>query len=160
MPILNYDSNGDGNADINIDFDGDGIPDINIDSNYDGIPDLNIDGDGDGIPDYNLDEEGSGIPTKNLITIKEWKPEINGDKDGIKFSTMSFNEESNNPSDPTEDDTHKEKPTTSVKGQYNPATSIGGANTGDSSDLILYVGICCITIGVIFYMVYKKEMNI
>mgnify|MGYP006990169519 CR=1 FL=1 len=57
---------------------------------------------------------------------------------------MSFNEESNKPSDPTENDTHKGQPTTSVKGQYNPATSIGGANTGDTSDLMLYVGICCI----------------
>ena len=28
---------------------------------------------------------------------------------------------------------------TSVKGQYNPATSMGGANTGDETNLMLYV---------------------
>ena len=153
MPILNYDSDGDGRADINIDFDRDGIPDINIDSDYDGIPDLNIDSDGDGYPDYNIDEDGSGIPTKNLITITEWKPEVKGDREGIGFGTMDVNEKEE-PSDPA-----KGNHDTSVKGQYNPATSMGGANTGDNTNLIYYATICYIALSTVIFVIYKKSTN-
>ena len=153
MPILNYDSDGDGRADINIDFDGDGIPDINIDSDYDGIPDLNIDSDGDGYPDYNIDEGGSGIPTKNLITITEWKPEVKGDREGIGFGTMDVNEKEE-PSDPA-----KGNHDTSVKGQYNPATSMGGANTGDNTCLMIYISLLILSIAVISYGLYRYQKD-
>ena len=153
MPILNYDSDGDGLADINIDFDGDGIPNINIDSDYDGIPDLNIDSDGDGYPDYNIDEGGSGIPTKNLITITEWKPEVKGDREGIGFGTMDVNEKEE-PSDPA-----KGNHDTSVKGQYNPATSMGGANTGDNTNLMYHTSLCCIAFSIIIYIAVKNRIN-
>ena len=158
MPILNYDSDGDGLADINIDFDGDGIPNINIDSDYDGIPDLNIDSDGDGYPDYNIDEGGSGIPTKNLITITEWKPEVKGDKGGIQFGTMDLNPKED-PTDPTKDEPIKGNPDTSVKGQYNPALSMGGANTGDNTSLMIYISLSILSIVVISYELYKYQKD-
>jgi len=90
MPLTNYDSDNDGKPDINIDFDYDGIPDLNIDSDYDGLPDLNIDGDGDGKPDFNIDKDEDGTPDENIIEITEWKPEINGKKDGTEFDTMNL----------------------------------------------------------------------
>ena len=77
----------------------------------------------------------------------------------VYLTTILMKRESNKPSDPTENDTHKGQPTTSVKGQYNPATSIGGANTGDTSDLMLYVGICCITLGINLYLMYKRKAD-
>ena len=55
--------------------------------------------------------------------ITEWKPNKNVDGE-LPYDTMDFSE----PVDPNGDGT-------SVKGQYNPANSMGGASTGDDTDL-------------------------
>jgi len=51
------------------------------------------------------------------------------------------------------------KSNTSVKGQYNPAASMGGALTGDHSDLRLNMGICLLTIGIICYSICKMKIK-
>ena len=127
-PEINIDTDGDGYPDINLDIDGDGIPELNVDTNGDYIPDINIDSTGDGKPDINIDTDRDGRPDENIVEIKEWKPEKNIDGE-FPYDTMSF--EKPNDSDDDYD--------TSVKGQYNPATSMGGANTGDETNLMLYV---------------------
>ena len=149
-PYLNIDTDGDGRPDINIDLDGDGIPDINVDVDGDGIPDIDIDSDGDGKPDVNVDTDGDGKPDENIKEIIEWKPNKNVDSD-FPYDTMDF-DESKEPIEPNQSDT-------SVKGQYNPATSMGGANTGDDSYLILYAGICLLAIGIICYSAYNMRQR-
>lgn len=127
-PLLNIDSDGDGRPDINIDIDNDGAADLNIDTDSDGIPNINIDSTGDGKPDINIDLDDDGKPDENIKDITEWKPNKNVDGD-IPYDTMDFSEtdkpvDSDNQADP------------SVKGQYNPATSMGGANTGDTTNIL------------------------
>ena len=146
-PEINIDTDGDGLPDINVDLDGDGEPDINIDIDGDGIPDIDIDSTGDGIPDVNVDTDGDGKPNDNIIEIPEWKPSKNVEGD-FPYDTMDFS----NPNDPDDNDT-------SVKGQYNPATSMGGANTGDITNLMAYMGISFLSISLLFFLTYKYKKD-
>ncbi len=145
-PELNIDSDGDGFPDINIDLDGDGEPDINIDIDGDGIPDIDIDSNGDGIPDLNVDTDGDGKPDENIIEITDWKPSKNVDGD-FPYDTMDFSE----PDEPNDNND------ASVKGQYNPANSMGGANTGDSSSLSFYIALLLSASGIITYLFYQRN---
>ncbi len=86
----NIDTDGDGRPDVNIDFDGDGKPDINIDMDGDEIPDIDIDTNGDGKPDINIDTDGDGKADENLYEIDEWKPNKDGEKDGLPFDTIEI----------------------------------------------------------------------
>ncbi|MCI9525234.1 MAG: hypothetical protein HFF01_09465, partial [Erysipelotrichaceae bacterium] len=86
----NIDTDGDGRPDVNIDFDGDGKPDINIDMDGDEIPDIDIDTNGDGKPDINIDTDGDGKADENLYEINEWKPNKDGEKDGLPFDTIEI----------------------------------------------------------------------
>ncbi len=149
-PYLNIDTDGDGRPDVNIDLDEDGMPNINVDVDGDGIPDIDIDSDGDGKPDVNVDTDGDGKPDENIIKITEWKPNKNIDGD-FPYDTMDFSI-TQKPIDPS-------KSNTSVKGQYNPAASMGGALTGDHSDLRLNMGICLLTIGIICYSICKMKIK-
>jgi len=144
-PELNIDTDGDGRPDVNIDLDDDGEADINIDVDGDGIPDIDIDSTGDGKPDVNVDNDGDGKPDKNIIEIKKWKPSKNVDGD-FPYDTMGFSE-------PNESDDND----TSVKGQYNPATSMGGASTGDSSSLSFYIALLLDASGIITYLFYQRN---
>ena len=65
---------------------------------------------------------------------------------------MDFSE----PNDPQDNKPSDNGNDTSVKGQYNPATSMGGANTGDSTDILLYITIVNLSLGIISYLLYKK----
>ncbi len=149
-PLLNIDSDGDGRPDINVDIDGDGNPDINIDVDGDGIPDTNIDGDGDGIPDINVDTNGDGKPDENIKDITEWKPNKNVDGD-LPYDTMDFND-NDDTEKPSDDDPD-------VKGSYYPGDNVGGAITGDSTNLILYIITILLSIGLISYLIYKKQKD-
>ncbi|NBJ65383.1 hypothetical protein D5266_09370, partial [bacterium c-19] len=151
-PELNIDTDGDGYPDLNLDLNGDGIPEINVDTDGDYIPNINIDSTGDGKPDINIDTNGDGKPDKNIKDITDWKPEktINGD---FPYDTMSF-EVQEEPTNPKDDDS-----STSVKGQYNPVTSIGGANTGDETELMLYLSLTMLSIGFICYAIYSYQKN-
>ena len=149
-PYLNIDTDGDGRPDVNIDLDEDGMPNINVDVDGDGIPDIDIDSDGDGKPDVNVDTDGDGKPDENIIKITEWRPNKNIDGD-FPYDTMDFSI-TQKPIDPS-------KSNTSVKGQYNPAASMGGALTGDHSDLRLNMGICLLTIGIICYSICKMKIK-
>ncbi len=148
-PELNIDTDGDGYPDINLDIDNDGVLDLNVDIDGDYIPDMNIDSTGDGKPDINVDTDNDGKPDANLKEITEWKPEKNVDGD-FPYDTMDFNKEK-----PIEPD----KPNTSVKGQYNPATSMGGALTGDETNTMLYISLTLSAIGVICYLLYKYKKD-
>ncbi len=147
-PIWNIDSDGNGYPDVNVDIDGDGIPDINIDTDGDGIPNTNIDSNGDGIADVNVDEDGDGIPDKNIKEITTWKPNITKDDTDYPFDTMDFTDDSKDPD---------------VKGSYYPGDefkdNIGGAITGDTTDLMLYISLCFITSGISLYAVYKRKTD-
>ncbi|MCI8850172.1 MAG: hypothetical protein HFE82_01315, partial [Erysipelotrichaceae bacterium] len=144
-PELNIDTDGDGYPDLNLDLNGDGIPELNVDTDGDYIPNINIDSTGDGKPDINIDTDDDGRPDENIIEITEWKPEKNIAGD-FPYDTMSFDE----PNNPSDNDP-------SVKGQYNPATSMGGANTGDNTCILLYIGICISTVGFILYLISKRN---
>ena len=108
---------------------------------------LMVDIDGDGIPDVNVDTDGDGKPDENIKEITEWKPNKNVDGE-LPYDTMDFGELK----EPTE-------PSTSVKGQYNPATSMGGANTGDNTNLMLYISLSILMIGSINYLIYKYKKD-
>ncbi len=145
-PLLNIDSDGDGRPDINIDLDGDGEPDINIDVDGDGIPDTNIDGDGDGKPDINVDTDGDGKPDENIKKITEWKPNKNVDGD-LPYGTMDFND-TDDTEKPSDDDPD-------VKGSYYPGDNVGGAITGDETDLMMYIELLLLGMGIISYLSFK-----
>ena len=146
-PEINIDTDGDGLPDVNVDLDGDGEPDINIDVDGDGIPDIDIDGDGDGIPDVNVDTDGDGKPDENIKDITEWKPNKNVDGD-IPYDTMDFNNTDNadKPADGND---------TPVKGQYNPITSMGGANTGDNTNILFVITATFISLVGTLYMIIR-----
>ena len=146
---LNIDTDEDGYPDINLDINNDGVPDLNVDIDGDYIPDMNIDSTGDGKPDINVDTDNDGKPDTNLKEITEWKPEKNIDGD-FPYDTMDFSI--------TEEPIEPSKPNTSVKGQYNPAASMGGALTGDETNLSLYIGVILIT-SVIAGLIYKKQKD-
>ena len=165
-PEINIDSDGDGYPDINIDIDGDGEPDINKDLDGDGIPDIDIDSTGDGIPDLNIDSDGDGKPDENIKEITEWKPGKNVEGD-LPYDTMDFNDNEDpekpdepNGNDPNDtDDPNGSDHDTSVKGQYNPATSMGGANTGDNTCLMIYISLLILSIAVISYGLYRYQKD-
>jgi len=45
---------------------------------------------------------------------------------------------------------------TSVKGQYNPATSMGGANTGDNTSIIGLIGIMLLSVSFMCLIIFKN----
>ena len=149
-PYLNIDTDGDGLPDINLDLDGDGIADINIDTDGDNIPDVDIDSDGDGEPDINIDTDGDGKPDENIKEITEWKPEKNVDGE-FPYDTMDFSE----PNDPKDNKPSDNGNDTSVKGQYNPATSMGGANTGDNTSVTGLTAIMLLSVGLMCLIAFK-----
>ncbi|NBJ65166.1 hypothetical protein D5266_08250, partial [bacterium c-19] len=160
-PYLNIDTDGEGLPDLNIDLDGDGIADINIDTDGDNIPDVDIDTDGDGKPDINIDINGDGEPDQNIIEIPEWKPNKNVDGE-MPYDTMDFTD-SDEPNNPTVDEPVSDHPknddgnsNTSVKGQYNPATSMGGANTGDNTSIIGLIGIMLLSVSFMCLIIFKN----
>ena len=159
-PLLNMGIIDDRYPSINVDTDGDGIPDLNIDTDGDGIPDVNIDGDGDGVPDINIDTDGDGIPDDKVMDITEWKPGIKVDGD-VPYYTMDIKYK--DPSDiddetPTEPNKPKDDNSdTSVMGQYNPVTSMGGANTGDNTFTSLYFAITLCSLGNILFLLYRRK---
>ena len=133
--------------------------DINIDIDGDGIPDIDIDSDGDGIPDVNVDNDGDGKPDENIIEIKEWKPGKNVDGD-LPYDTMDFNhlEDTDKPNDDHDNDGSD----TSVKGAYNPVTSMGGANTGDNTNIFFIISTMFISLAGMLYMIFhiKNKRNL
>ncbi|NBJ65414.1 LPXTG cell wall anchor domain-containing protein, partial [bacterium c-19] len=48
---------------------------------------------------------------------------------------------------------------TDVKGAYYPGDSVGGALTGDETNLILYLGVTLIGIGFISYLLYRYKKD-
>ncbi len=162
-PLLNIDSDGDGRPDINIDLDGDGVADLNIDTDGDRIPNINIDSDGDGKPDINVDVDDDGKPDENIKEITEWKPNKNVDGD-LPYDTMEFNdkEEPSNPDDQNQTgqkDDSVSGNTTDENGYYYPGKNVGGAMTGDETDIILHLGYMGLGIGVIVYLYYRYQKN-
>ena len=68
--------------------------------------------------------------------------------------------------DPSDQEPVKDSPTdpsdsndTSVKGYYNPVNSIGGANTGDYTQVMLYVMLVSASIGAILLISYKNKQE-
>ena len=150
-PLLNIDSDGDGRPDINIDIDNDGVADLNIDTDGDGIPNINIDSTGDGKPDINVDLDDDGKPDENIKDITEWKPNKNVDGD-IPYDTMDFSE-TDKPIEPNKDND------TDVKGNYYPGDNVGGAITGDDTDIIKLVIFMILSGIIIGYLVNNYRKN-
>ena len=67
------------------------------------------------------------------MEIKEWKPNKNVDGD-FPYDTMDFSEpDADDDNKPNKDDD------TDVKGNYYPGKDVGGAMTGDDTDIMLQV---------------------
>lgn len=157
--LCNIDTDGDGLPDLNIDLDGDGLPDLNI--NTDGKldkPQINIDGDGDGKPDINVDTDGDGKPDENLMEISEWKPNHNVNAP-FPYDTMKIEWRKDS------DNNKKEEPDDEVKGSYYPNSSggstlgenMGGALTGDATNIMIYLGWGCMSCGVLCLLLFKHH---
>ena len=150
--LNNRDTDKDGYPDLNIDLDLDSLPELNI--NTDGKldkPQTNIDSDGDGIPDINIDEDKDGIPDKNIVEITEWKPNHNVSKDGkVIYDTMEIKTED----DPTPPSNLGDS---DVKGSYYPGDNVGGAITGDNTNITAYMVISFLSISALFYFAYKHK---
>ena len=75
---------------------------------------------------------------------------------------MIFDEEQEKPDEPT-----KPKNDTDVKGSYYPGDNngnnlmynVGGAITGDSTNLLLYLNFLLFSIGLIGYLIYRKQKD-
>ena len=151
MPKLNIDTDGDGRPDINIDLDKDGTPDINIDVDGDFIPDIDIDSTGDSNPNVNVDRDGDGTADENIQDITEWKPEHNVNRP-YEYDTMRFDE----PSSPDDGKDPVDNSNAEIKGSYYPGANTGGALTGDSTSLPLYMGTLFLSLGYIHFFLYKR----
>ncbi len=160
IPDYNIDSDSDGKADLNIDSDGDGLADINIDLDHDGkadinidldgdlIPDIDIDSNGDGKPDVNVDTDGDGKADQNIIKINEWKPEHNVEGE-IPYDTMTLEairEQENSGEIQKDASTDKDD-------DFN---IIGGALTGDTTNIMMYMGMSWMAGGILLYLLCKQ----
>ena len=93
----------------------------------------------------NVDTDGDGKPDENIIEITEWKPNKNIDGD-LPYDTMSFDK-------PVKEDD------SSVKGNYNPITSMGGANTGDSINVVYNMSITLLSLSLLLFLTYKYKKD-
>ena len=133
---------------INEDKNDDGIPDYNIDSDGDGKADLNIDSDGDGLADINIDLDHDGKADQNIIKINEWKPEHNVEGE-IPYDTMTLEairEQENSGEIQKDASTDKDD-------DFN---IIGGALTGDTTNIMMYMGMSWMAGGILLYLLCKQ----
>ena len=137
---------------MNLDLDGDGTPDINIDHDGDLIPDTDIDSTGDGKANINIDTNEDGIADENITEITEWKAET---KIG-KMCTMLLNPDDNDPKQPNEDE---KKPNSDVQGEYYPGANMGGALTGDTTNMMMYMGLGCMSLGMMLFILFKRKQE-
>ncbi|NBJ65093.1 LPXTG cell wall anchor domain-containing protein, partial [bacterium c-19] len=114
--------------------------------------------DGDGLPDINVDVDGDGTPDKNIKEITEWKPDKNVDGE-FPFDTMTFDEseEPNKANEPKDPD--QQGHDTDVKGTYYPGDSVGGANTGDSTDSILFIVMLLLSLFTLLLLSFKNKYH-
>ena len=147
--------------DVNIDLDGDGRPDINVDLDDDGIPDIDIDTDGDGKPDINIDTNKDGKPDENIKDVTEWNPSDSFTVNGVTFNTMTgLKPDTDEPANPDKPkDPVKQGDDTDVKGSYYPGDSVGGAMTGDETNVMLYLSTTLIGMGFISYLLFKYKKD-
>ncbi len=118
----------------------------------DNIPDIDIDSTGDGKADTNIDQDGDGAADENIIEITEWKAET---KIG-KMCTMLLNPDDNDPKQPNEDE---KKPNSDVQGEYYPGANMGGALTGDTTNIMMYMGMGFMSLGQIFLLLFKRNKH-
>ena len=71
---------------------------------------------------------------------------------------MDFNQPDD--TDQPKDDPDNTGNDTSVKGQYNPATSMGGASTGDNTNIMIYIGISLLSISVLLFIDFKRKQYV
>lgn len=64
---------------------------------------------------------------------------------------MSFND----PKKP--DDPINQEPDTDVNGAYYPGANVGGAMTGDTSNIMMYLGLGCGALGMLCFLCYKRN---
>ena len=96
-----------------------------------------------------MDQDGK--PDKNIVEITEWKPEKNIDGD-TPYDTMEF-PQPEEPKDPKPQDHPKD-----VQGYYHPSddntlkNSIGGALTGDETNIMYHLCFMGLGIGIMIYL--------
>ncbi len=54
-------------------------------------------------------------------------------------------------------DMDDQEPDTDVKGAYYPGANMGGALTGDSTNMMMYMGLGCMSIGMMLFILYKRR---
>lgn len=69
---------------------------------------------------------------------------------------MLLNPDDNDPKQPNEDE---KKPNSDVQGEYYPGANMGGALTGDFTNIMVYCGTICLSIGTILLLVWKRKTN-
>jgi len=93
-----------------------------------------------------------GIADENITEITEWKAET---KIG-KMCTMLLNPDDNDPKQPNEDE---KKPNSDVHGEYYPGANMGGALTGDTTNIMMYMGMGFMSLGQIFLLLFKRNKH-
>ena len=100
----------------------------------------------------------------DLILTLIQKPKHNANEP-FPYDTMTFDDpDDSNDSDKT-DDPNGEEPDTDVKGAYYPgkhtggAQSVGGALTGDTTNMMIYMGMGSMSIGMMLLVVYKRKQE-
>ena len=56
-------------------------------------------------------------------------------------------------------DIGEQEPDTDVDGVYYPGTNVGGALTGDTTNIMMYVGLGCISVGLMLFIVFKRKQE-
>ena len=101
------------------------------------IPDIDIDSNGDGKGDVNIETDGDGKADQNIIKINKWKPEHNVEGE-IPYDTMTLEaiKEQENSGEIQKD-----------ANRDNVLENIGGALTGDTTNIMMYMGMLLSTMG-------------
>lgn len=164
-PYLNIDTDGDMRPDVNLDIDNDGLPELNVDANGDLIPDVNIDSTGDKQANINIDLDGDGIADLNLVRLSKWIPELDVDKDGFKYDTMTglkadANIDSDGDGIPDQNivDNTNNQYILSGKGQVQALPKqVEGANTGDETNWLQWWISFIISASMFVFCMYQRR---
>ena len=56
-------------------------------------------------------------------------------------------------------DITQQEPDTDVEGSYYPGNNMGGALTGDTTNIMIYMGLCFTSLGIVFLIYYKRQSS-
>ena len=101
-----------------------------------------------------MEIDRDGKPDENLKDISEWKPEHNVNEP-FEYDTMHFDE----PEDPKDDQKGQDAPNKDVQGSYYPGDHVGGALTGDTTNMMMYMELGCMSLGMMLFILFKRKQE-